>query len=129
MKVHPQVIRMHHRTAPYWARLRRVLEKINKTNQPTQLDDTLKDVEILDKAVHMALTMLDPDPANADENSIILSLDAPIYISPEDGLPKGKAEPIPSRPPEEIVTARLDRLERNVKTIQGDVKTLKEKHE
>ena len=38
-----QVIRLATtRTAPFWARLRRVLEKINNPNQPTQLEATLK---------------------------------------------------------------------------------------
>ena len=134
MKEHPQVIRMHHRTAPYWARLRRVIEK--RDQELGLLGERLKDIEVLDRAIHAALIMLDPDPANEGENSIMLSLDAPVYIIPEDGEPKGKWEPVRSatpeeeemnrkrereparpRPPEDPLTARLEKLEANVKTL------------
>ena len=114
MKKHPQVVRAHPRTAPFWARLRRVLEKVNQANQS---NDSLKDNAILDQAVHAALMMLDPDPANADENSLILSLDGPAYIIPRDGGPKKERVPILPEPLTDTIMARLDELEANVKTI------------
>ena len=116
MKKHPEVIRLHRRTRPFWARLRRVLEKANPT------DDNLKDVDIIDQAVHAALMMLDPDPANADENSLILSLDGLAYIIPRDGGPKKERVPILPEPLTDTIMARLNELEANVKTLM-------EKHE
>ena len=119
MKKHPQVIRMHHRTAPYWARLRRVLEKINRAHQT---NDTLKDIEILDHAIHAALSMLDPDPKNAMENSLMFSSNAPAYVIPVDGGPKQERVPILPEPLTDTIMARLNELEANVKALM-------EKHE
>ena len=118
MKELPEVVRLHHRTRPFWARLRRVLEERNPSN------DGLKDVEIIDQAIHVALTVLDKDPAHADENSMMLSLDSPYYIIPQDESPEEKYVPIRPPPTAETLAlmARLDELE-------AEVKILKEKNE
>ena len=105
------MVRLHPGTAPSWARLRRVIEKTDRSY--SHFGGKLKDNEILDLAVSMALTVLDPnhihdDPENAS---------GPLYIVPEGGGPRGKGEPIRSATPEEIVTARLEKLEANVKTL------------
>ena len=106
MKEHPEVIRMHPATAPFWARLRRVIEKTNPTPH-----NTLKDIQILDRAVHAALTVL--DPVNAAENSITIPLDYPVYIIPKDGEPEQQRVPTLT----ETIMARLDELEATVKTF------------
>ena len=120
MKKHPEVIRLHPGTAPSWARLRRVIEKNDRSY--SHFGDVLKDNQILDLAVSMALTVLDPThihdrPENEKGNSITMPLGGPFHIVPEGGEPKGKGEIIRSATPEEILTARLEKLEANVRTL------------
>ena len=110
-------VRIHKRTAPYWDRLRAIIEKMDEGNE--YREERRKDTEILDMAVHCALTVLDPDPAHAMENSTMHELDGPMYIIPKDEEPKEKIVPI--RPPPTAETldlmARLEKLEANVSTI------------
>ena len=100
MKKHPEVIRLHPNTAPSWARLRHVIEQTDRSY--SILGDKLKDIEILDLAVKVALDRFDHKH---------------IHDDPENA----KGEPIRSNIPSENIMARLDDLEAAVKTLKEKI--------